>query len=235
MNAPAFLALWNGVQAGRHDEYEAWHSIEHMPERLGTPGFLAARRYRAADGDDYFTLYEMETLAALESPDYAALMHAPTAWSLRMRQVLTGFRRLPCQPVFHRRTGLGGALATLRLDLPAEPALAVLRPLLEEALQQGIIFGTVLGASDAASKPYPVFPNAPVPGVECLLLLEGSEAAGPLALAQRCAATLSRDTPPQSWRLLQDLRRNELSKPNLARQPARDDLLRRWFPDEGRT
>jgi hypothetical protein len=233
MTAPAFLALWNGVQAGLQAEYEAWHSTEHMPERLGTPGFLGARRYRAADGDDYFTIYEMETLAALDSPAYAALMHAPTAWSLRMRQAMTGFRRLPCLPVFHRRIGLGGTLATLRLNLAAESALEALRPLLEEALQQGAIFGAVLGGSDAAGKPYPVFPNAPVPGVECLLLLEGSEAAGPLALAQRCAAALAQDIAPQSWRLLQNLRRSELPKPNLARQAARDDLLRRWLPDAG--
>jgi len=229
MTAPSFLALWNGVQPGRQDEYENWHSTEHMPERLGTPGFLAARRYRAATGDDYFTLYEMEMLAALDSAAYAALMHQPTSWSLRMRQAMTGFRRLPCLPAWHCRTGLGGTLVTLRLDLPADAALETLRPILEEALHQGAVFGAVLGGSDAAGKPYPVFPDAPVPGVECLLLLEGSEAAGPLALAQRCAAALAQDATPQIWRLLQSLRRSELPDPMLARQPSRDDLMRRWL------
>lgn len=230
MTTPSFLALWNGVQAGREGEYETWHSTEHMPERLGTPGFLAARRYRALNGDDYFTVYEMETLAALDSPAYAALMHQPTSWSLRMRQAMTGFRRLPCLPVWHRRTGMGGTLVTLHLNLPADSTLGTLRPLLEEALRQGTIFGAVLGGSDAAGKPYPVFPNAPVPGVECLLLLEGSEAAGPLTLAQRCAVALAQDTAPQTWRLLQSLRRSELPDPTLVRQPSRDDLLRHWMP-----
>ena len=40
MNAPAFLALWNGVDTAQVSlrEYETWHSYEHVPERVGLPG-----------------------------------------------------------------------------------------------------------------------------------------------------------------------------------------------------
>jgi hypothetical protein len=43
--APAILALWNDYPSGLAEEYEAWHTFEHVPERLTVPGMRAARRY----------------------------------------------------------------------------------------------------------------------------------------------------------------------------------------------
>ncbi len=225
---PAFLALWNGVTPERRAEYEAWHGVEHMPERLGAPGFLAARRYRAEGGDDYFTLYELESLAALETPAYHALMHEPTAWSLRMRQAMTGFRRLPCRTALGHRGGQGGALATLRIASAAPAALAALRVILEDALERAILTGLLLGGSDAEGEPYPVFPDAPPPRVESLLVLEGTEPGGVMALALACQGLLPGEEAPRGWRLLQALRREELSDPFLPRQPPKDALRRIW-------
>lgn len=229
MTPPAFLALWNGVLPERRAEYEAWHSVEHMPERIGAPGFLGAQRYRAEAGDDYFTLYELMGLAALETPAYAALMQQPTAWSLRMRPALTGFRRLPCRSRFARRLGRGGALLSLRLEVPAASLLPLLQPRLEAGLRDGALLGAIFG--EGAGKPYPIFPDAPVPGVESLLLLEATEPAGLAAWAARCCADLPAAASPQAWRLLQSLRRQELADPDLPRQPPRAALQRLWDPD----
>ena len=41
----AVVAIWNGIaEEGRTDFYE-WHNREHMPERVGIPGFEAGRRW----------------------------------------------------------------------------------------------------------------------------------------------------------------------------------------------
>ena len=41
----AFLALWNGIDRPEaRAEYEAWHAFEHVPERVGLPGFEYGRR-----------------------------------------------------------------------------------------------------------------------------------------------------------------------------------------------
>ena len=34
------LAIWNGIAASAEDEFVDWHVREHIPERVGLPGFL---------------------------------------------------------------------------------------------------------------------------------------------------------------------------------------------------
>jgi hypothetical protein len=61
----ALLTLTNPVE-GKDEEFRAWYWGTHIPEILGLPGFLAARRYRAADTAlvgvpyRYATIYEVE-------------------------------------------------------------------------------------------------------------------------------------------------------------------------------
>ena len=50
-----------------------WHLTEHMPERVGIPGFNRGRRFRAADSATHpalFTLYECDTMQVLQGQDY---------------------------------------------------------------------------------------------------------------------------------------------------------------------
>ena len=93
----AFLALWNSVAPEVQAEYEAWHSLEHVPERTALPGFVETWRYRALhDPLRYFTCYALDSLAALDTPGYHAVMAQPSPWSARMRPALRDFVRLPC-------------------------------------------------------------------------------------------------------------------------------------------
>lgn len=229
MTPPAFLALWNGVVPDRAAEYEVWHGIEHAPERLGAPGFRAAHRYRAEEGRDYLTLYELEGLEALDTPAYAALMRQPTAWSARMRPALTGFRRLPCRTLLARRFGQGGAAATLRFRAEGQAILPRLRPLLEQAVGTGQILGFVLGAASGVGKPYAVFPDAPAPEIETLVVLEAGEPASLSPVIEALQGALP-DLPGDAgrWRLLQTLRRDQLVAPDAGRQAPREDLRLRW-------
>jgi hypothetical protein len=117
MSERGFLALWNDLAAGREAEYEEWHAREHLPERVAAPGFLAGRRYRDAAHPTHrwFTLYEVESLAAFATPEYQDLLANPTPWSACMRPDFRAFLRAPCREVARAGHGFGAALAVLRL------------------------------------------------------------------------------------------------------------------------
>lgn len=123
-----FLALWNDVDDGKRREYDVWHTVEHVPERVSIPGILAARRYSATGAPlhDYFTLYDIESLAALAAAPYRSVVDRPTRWTTAMRPFLRNFLRQPCRCLLRRGTGLGGAAATIRFGLADEGNLATL-------------------------------------------------------------------------------------------------------------
>ena len=53
------VAIWNDVAPEGLAEFYEWHHREHMPERVGIPGFRRGRRYTknpAAACDDYVAL-----------------------------------------------------------------------------------------------------------------------------------------------------------------------------------
>ena len=43
----AALAMWLEIEPQHSLDFQHWHSHEHLPERLGIPGFLRAARWRA--------------------------------------------------------------------------------------------------------------------------------------------------------------------------------------------
>ena len=67
-------------------EFHAWYNTEHIPERLGIPGFVTGRRYSALEGAPrWLASYELEHLGVLESRDYLEwLGPLQTAWTRRI-------------------------------------------------------------------------------------------------------------------------------------------------------
>lgn len=54
----------------REAEWDAWHRGTHVPRVLSEPGFRRARRIRLVEGEDdhrYWTLYDLESVQALQS------------------------------------------------------------------------------------------------------------------------------------------------------------------------
>ena len=45
LRGSAFLAIWHDIEEHGELEYDDWHTREHMPERVGIPGFEAGRRW----------------------------------------------------------------------------------------------------------------------------------------------------------------------------------------------
>ena len=56
------------------DEFNDWYDLEHIPERQGVRGFLTLQRWIGADNDRHsVAIYDLESLAVLQSPAYRAI------------------------------------------------------------------------------------------------------------------------------------------------------------------
>ena len=93
--AGGLLLVTMDVEPALEDELHRWYEEEHVPERLSVPGFVRARRWRAVEGGPkYLALYELESLGALESPEYAHFKGAgATDWTKRMEARFLNFQR----------------------------------------------------------------------------------------------------------------------------------------------
>lgn len=106
----AVLAVWNNVDPAHEREFNDWYLHQHVAERVGAPGFLRGRRYRAMEGTPrYFAFYESVDEAALRAPAYTGLLENPTDWT---RKVMPSFRdteRSICLPTASLGRGIGAA------------------------------------------------------------------------------------------------------------------------------
>ena len=242
LRGSAFLALWNDFDPAREAEYECWHTFEHVPERVGIPGFLSGRRYRAAERSEnqYFTLYELESLAALGSPNYAKVVDHPTAWSTAMRPSFRNFLRWPCETLLTSGVGIGGALATMRFSVPNDGAMLEepTLPSFENLLETAGITSIHLGRADQRSQ-FPVQNASVRPSADreaYVLLVEGTtraslEAAEPAVRAMLLqSAKQAEDTTWATFDLAFSFDRLDIRAGN-GRQPPRDDLRRRHAGD----
>jgi hypothetical protein len=110
------VAIWNDVAPEGLAEFYEWHHREHMPERVGIPGFLRGRRYIAVRGaPEFFTLYEATGTDVLAGPHYLERLNNPTP--LTRHVIPKYFRNMVrgvCDVRFSVGVGEGGRLITLR-------------------------------------------------------------------------------------------------------------------------
>ena len=60
--------------AAAEDEFHDWYDLEHLPERERVPGFLSCRRWIGAQNPkEAVALYDLDSLAVLQSPAYRAI------------------------------------------------------------------------------------------------------------------------------------------------------------------
>ena len=146
MPGSAAVAMWWDIAPEMRAEWEDWHSHEHMPERLGIPGFLRGSRW--ISGDSYFVLYEVEGMGTLTAGAYLDRLNAPTPWSRKLMPHHRNMVRSLCHVRARLGRGLGGWMATLRLEhgLPAQ----ALSPLPQ---QQGLVGAFLLEAQSMAGAP----------------------------------------------------------------------------------
>jgi hypothetical protein len=120
------LAVWNDRSEARTADYERWYMTEHIPERLGVPGFRTAQRYEAIEADrKFFTFYEVDSPAVLTSEVYVERLANPTALTRAIMPDFLGMIR----SVFVERSrdgnGVGGAVVVIRYAQPDVPPPAI--------------------------------------------------------------------------------------------------------------
>jgi hypothetical protein len=195
------VAIWNDIVPEAREQFYEWHNREHMPERVGIPGFRRGRRYIAQGGTpEFFTLYETASPQVLVGADYLARLNHPTEWTRRTVQGFRNVSRSLCRVAFSAGCGQGGCLATLRYAVAAgredDQRRALVRRILPElADQQGIAGAHLCIADRAASEIETAEKRARgdrtlVP--EWVVLVEGGSEAETLAHA--CAQALGDET-----------------------------------------
>jgi hypothetical protein len=116
LRGAAAVVIWTEIEdLARHD---AWHSGEHLRERLSIPGFLRGRRYAALDpgnAEQRFIFYELQDIGVATSPAYLERLNNPTPWSKELMQV-SRLRRALCRVVESRGDGVGGYAMVARLS-----------------------------------------------------------------------------------------------------------------------
>ena len=72
-------------------DFNAWYNQEHVPDLLGMPGFLNAARYQALKGGPrYLACYELESVGALQTPEYLEIRRNPSEWTRKMSLAVNG-------------------------------------------------------------------------------------------------------------------------------------------------
>jgi hypothetical protein len=82
-------------------EFQAWYDTEHMPQRRTMPGFRSAARWVCVTGwPRWLALYDLESLRALETPEYLAVAgERSTPWTRRILGMAKGYRRVAAEQV----------------------------------------------------------------------------------------------------------------------------------------
>jgi len=119
------VAIWNGIAGDADAEFIEWHVREHMPERVGIPGFLSGRRYTAINGDPaYFNYYEVATPDVLRSAPYLARLNDPSPWTRKVVSRFTDVSRTLCRVAASAGRGAGTFAEVLRFATVTDQAAA---------------------------------------------------------------------------------------------------------------
>jgi len=129
------VCIWHDLLPEARDDFRQWHNREHVPERVGIPGFRRGRRYVAVAGTpEYFNLYEADSAEVLGGQDYLNRLNAPTEWT---RQVVPSFRNVSrsiCRVVYTHGVGQGAFILTQRFDVGERDRSQVVKALRQRLL-----------------------------------------------------------------------------------------------------
>jgi len=152
------VAIWHDItEEGRANFYE-WHDREHIPERVGIPGFLRGRRYIAVSGTpQYFNLYEVRDRAVLTGSDYLTRLNNPTDWTSRSTKDFRNTSRSLCDVKLSLGAGSGGLVGTIRFDCESSKDAEILAQLSDAILPEAtkapaICAAHICRADEGASK-----------------------------------------------------------------------------------
>ena len=113
--AAGALVIWTDIKPEAEEDFNRWYDHQHLEERVGVPGFLNGRRYKAI-GDapaKYLAWYEVESPDVLGSDAYGARQANPTEWTSRIMPEFLNVTRVPSARIAKSGGGLGCIAASL--------------------------------------------------------------------------------------------------------------------------
>ena len=111
----AAMLLWFDIIPEQIVEHDDWHTREHLPERVGIPGFIRAQRWVGSPpGARYFVVHEVQDIDVLSSVPYLERLNNPTPWTSRMMPSYRGMVRGFCKLGNSHGSVLGTTCVTLR-------------------------------------------------------------------------------------------------------------------------
>ena len=114
------LLNWGGVLSKYDLDYNLWHSLEHMPERISVKGFLRVFRCVGLKGTDdinkYFMMYDVINKDILSSKQYLNRLNNPTDWTSKILSQYVHPSRAICEVIKTKSltSGLSGFFVTIR-------------------------------------------------------------------------------------------------------------------------
>ncbi len=80
------------IKPGMEEEFNRWYNEEHIPNLLGVPGVLWAKRaINTGKGPKYIAVYEHENIDVQRSEAYRKAVH--TEWTKRIEPYFLKFER----------------------------------------------------------------------------------------------------------------------------------------------
>jgi hypothetical protein len=203
----ALLLLWNDIEVSRTQEYERWHTLEHVPERVWVPGYVSGNRYASADEafSKYFTVYELENIESLASREYQDLVEQPTPWSTSMRLSFSGFLRKTGPVVAGAGVSLGSVACAVRMvwdggSAPQGPTVQALASrILREGAGHGVVRCRIMRVETVGPQAFSNVDAAPA-GLELICVVEALHGRAMASLAAGVHAALaSENVPAPLW------------------------------------
>ncbi|WP_281683746.1 DUF4286 family protein [Thalassobaculum salexigens] len=114
----AAMAVWGDTAPEGDAEFSEWYHREHIPERVGMPGWRNGRRYRKIGRGKhrYLAVYDVDSMACFDDPAYRHALDHPTEWTSRMMGHFRNFVRATSRVRFSSGEALGSVIATVRYD-----------------------------------------------------------------------------------------------------------------------
>jgi hypothetical protein len=190
------VAIWHDIAAEGQPEFYEWHNREHMPERMGIPGFRRGRRYIAVYGiPQFFCFYEGDDLGAVAGPAYLDRLNNPSEWTRKMMPHFRNMSRSVCNLRYSEGPGEGGFIATLRFSTSKKNENELTKGVLPEIGRLPGVVGVHYCVADGAASNIPTiektFRKATDMCPPYTVMIEGSSA----RFVQAAVATLLTDMP----------------------------------------
>lgn len=126
------LAIWNDCLPEAEQQYEDWYVGQHLPERVGVPGFRIGRRYQALAAEPrYFTFYDTDAPEVLWSEAYRERLANPTVETAEIMKYFRNMSRTVCRRVSQTGHFVAGNVVTVRLKQLPDDAAQMQAALLE--------------------------------------------------------------------------------------------------------